>query len=162
MVCGGRTDLAFQIIQKEEDLMDSFDREGISPLHVLAEKPTAFRSGIHFSLLNKIMYHCKIPPTNRKTWGWIESSACIICYLVSYISIKAIKFWQFPLLIKLEGIFVEELVPGAPKAKKNIFQELQKMIKLPGGTESFRRIFFFLWLPVHFLNAATIIHCQGS
>ena len=63
MVCGGRTDLAFQIIQKEEDLMDSFDREGI------AEKPTAFRSGIYFSLLNKIMYHCKILPTNRKTWG---------------------------------------------------------------------------------------------
>ena len=51
MVCGGRTDLAFQIIQKEEDLMDSFDREGI------AEKPTAFRIGIHLSLLNKIMYH---------------------------------------------------------------------------------------------------------
>ena len=57
MVCGGRTGLAFQIIQKEEDLMDSFDREGISPLHVLAEKPTAFRIGIHLSLLNKIMYH---------------------------------------------------------------------------------------------------------
>ncbi|XP_034692321.1 ankyrin repeat-containing protein ITN1-like isoform X2 [Vitis riparia] len=87
---GGHMDLAFQIIQKEEDLMDSFDREGISPLHVLAEKPTAFRSGIHFSLLNKIMYHC---------------------------------------------IFVEELVPGAPKAKKNIFQELQKMIKLPGKSK---------------------------
>ncbi|KAL6312745.1 hypothetical protein AAG906_020517 [Vitis piasezkii] len=88
---GGHMDLAFQIIHKEEDLMDSFDREGISPLHVLAEKPTAFRSGIHLSLLNKIMYHC---------------------------------------------IFVEELVPGAPKAKNNIFQELQKMIKLPGHNSS--------------------------
>ncbi|KAJ9697568.1 hypothetical protein PVL29_009410 [Vitis rotundifolia] len=88
---GGHMDLAFQIIHEEEDLMDSFDREGISPLHVLAEKPTAFRSGIHLSLLNKIMYHC---------------------------------------------IFVEELVPGAPKAKNNIFQELQKMIKLPGHNSS--------------------------
>ncbi|KAL6338440.1 hypothetical protein AAG906_020529 [Vitis piasezkii] len=76
----GHMDLAFQIIQKEEDLMDCFDREGISPLHVLAEKPTAFRIGIHLS------------------------------------------------------IFVEELVPGAPKAKKNIFQELQK-IKLPGKSK---------------------------
>ncbi|KAL6312755.1 hypothetical protein AAG906_020657 [Vitis piasezkii] len=75
---GGHMDLAFEIIQKEEDFIDSFDREGISPLHVLAEKPTAFRSGIHFSLLNKIMYHC---------------------------------------------IFVEVLVPEAPKAKKNIFQD---------------------------------------
>ncbi|KAL6339460.1 hypothetical protein AAG906_032995 [Vitis piasezkii] len=81
---GGHMDLAFQIIQKEEDLIDSFDREGISPLHVLAEKPTAFRSGIHFSLLNKIMYHSR---------------------------------------------------PGAPKAKKNIFQELQKMIKLLGKSK---------------------------
>ncbi|RVW13778.1 hypothetical protein CK203_083612 [Vitis vinifera] len=42
---------------------------------------------------------------------------------------------HFPLLIKLEGIFVEELVPGAPKAKNNIFQQLQKMIKLPGKSK---------------------------
>ena len=40
MVCGGRTDLAFQIIGKQEDLMDSVDWHQISPLYVLAEKPT--------------------------------------------------------------------------------------------------------------------------
>uniref|UniRef100_F6HWR6 PGG domain-containing protein n=1 Tax=Vitis vinifera TaxID=29760 RepID=F6HWR6_VITVI len=53
---GGHMDLAFQIICKQEDLMDSVDRRGISPLHVLAEKPTAFRSGIHLGWFNKIIY----------------------------------------------------------------------------------------------------------
>ena len=73
--------------------------------------------------------------TEIDAWGWIESSACIICYLVSDISIKAINFWQFPLLIKLEGISVEELIPaGTSKAKKSFFQELRKLIKLPGGS----------------------------
>eukprot|EP00261_Vitis_vinifera_P032596 XP_019073839.1 PREDICTED: ankyrin repeat-containing protein NPR4 isoform X2 [Vitis vinifera] len=55
---GGHMDLAFQIICKQEDLMDSVDRRGISPLHVLAEKPTAFRSGIHLGWFNKIIYPC--------------------------------------------------------------------------------------------------------
>ncbi|KAL6339467.1 hypothetical protein AAG906_033002 [Vitis piasezkii] len=55
---GGHMDLAFQIICKQEDLMDSVDRRGISPLHVLANKPTAFRSGIHLGWFNKIIYHC--------------------------------------------------------------------------------------------------------
>ncbi|RVW13770.1 hypothetical protein CK203_083646 [Vitis vinifera] len=94
----GRMDLAFQIICKQEDLMDSVHRRGIFPLHVgkspldvLAEKPTAFRSGIHLGWFNKIIYHC---------------------------------------------ISVEELIPaGTSKAKKNFFQELWKLIKLPGKSK---------------------------
>ncbi|XP_034690454.1 uncharacterized protein LOC117918030 [Vitis riparia] len=88
---GGHMDLAFQIICKQEDLMDSVDRRGISPLHVLAEKPTAFRSGIHLGWFNKIIYPC---------------------------------------------ISVEELIPaGTSKAKKSFFQDLRKLIKLPGKSK---------------------------
>ena len=39
---------------------------GISPLHVLAEKPTAFRSGIHLAWFNKIIYHGKILQTKPR------------------------------------------------------------------------------------------------
>ena len=53
--------------------MDSVHRRGIFPLHVgkspldvLAEKPTAFRSGIHLGWFNKIIYHCKILQTKPK------------------------------------------------------------------------------------------------
>ena len=60
------TDLAFQIICKQEDLMDAVDSNGFSPLDVLAEKPTAFRSGIHLGWFNKIIYHCKILQTKPK------------------------------------------------------------------------------------------------
>ncbi|RVW13780.1 Retrovirus-related Pol polyprotein from transposon RE1 [Vitis vinifera] len=36
---------------------DGGTERGIFPLHVLAEKPTAFRSGIHLAWFNKIIYH---------------------------------------------------------------------------------------------------------
>ncbi|RVX23744.1 hypothetical protein CK203_000022 [Vitis vinifera] len=87
---GGHMDLAFQIICKQEDLMDSVDWHQISPLHVLAEKPTAFRSGIHLGWFNKIIYHC---------------------------------------------ISVEELILQDFQAKKSFFQELRKLIKLPGKSK---------------------------
>ncbi|RVW35651.1 hypothetical protein CK203_108165 [Vitis vinifera] len=38
-------DLAFQIIHQYRDLVDSVDENGLTPLHLLASKPTAFRSG---------------------------------------------------------------------------------------------------------------------
>ncbi|KAJ9697558.1 hypothetical protein PVL29_009403 [Vitis rotundifolia] len=88
---GGHMDLAFQIICMQ-DLMDAVDSDGFSPLDDLAEKPTAFRSGIHLGWFNKIIYHC---------------------------------------------ISVEELIPaGTSKAKKNFFQELRKLIQLPGHNSS--------------------------
>ncbi|WJZ91424.1 hypothetical protein VitviT2T_010496 [Vitis vinifera] len=61
---GGYMDLAFQIIQMDENpnlkakhLMDYLDNEK-STLHLLDEKPTAFRSGIHLGLFKKIIYNC--------------------------------------------------------------------------------------------------------
>ncbi|KAK9281064.1 hypothetical protein L1049_003957 [Liquidambar formosana] len=41
-----------------QDLVNYVNEEGISPLHLLASKPFAFRSGNHLSLLDKIIYHC--------------------------------------------------------------------------------------------------------
>eukprot|EP00261_Vitis_vinifera_P032594 XP_019073837.1 PREDICTED: uncharacterized protein LOC100853188 isoform X2 [Vitis vinifera] len=75
---GGYMDLAFQIIQMDENpnlkgkhLMDYLDN-GKSPLHLLAEKPTAFRSGIHLGLFKKIIYNCifveeLIPETSHES-----------------------------------------------------------------------------------------------
>ncbi|KAJ9697577.1 hypothetical protein PVL29_009416 [Vitis rotundifolia] len=75
---GGYFDLAFQIIQMDENpnlkgkhLMDYLDN-GKSPLHLLAEKPTAFRSWIHLGLFKKIIYNCifveeLIPETSHES-----------------------------------------------------------------------------------------------
>eukprot|EP00261_Vitis_vinifera_P032374 XP_019073617.1 PREDICTED: uncharacterized protein LOC109122025 [Vitis vinifera] len=79
MYCFSPTDLAFQIIQMDENpelkgkhLMDYLDNEKSLPLHLLAEKPTAFRSGIHLGLFKKIIYNCifveeLIPETSHES-----------------------------------------------------------------------------------------------
>ncbi|RVX21001.1 hypothetical protein CK203_002547 [Vitis vinifera] len=41
-----------------KDLGSSRDEKGVSPLHLLASQPTAFRSGTRLSLFDKIIYHC--------------------------------------------------------------------------------------------------------
>ncbi|XP_059436131.1 uncharacterized protein LOC132169058 [Corylus avellana] len=69
-IAGDYFDLAFQIIQlykdqeKKMDLVNSVNQEGFSPLHLLASKPSAFRSGSHLGRYHKIIYHFKIMGKN--------------------------------------------------------------------------------------------------
>ena len=53
------SDLSFQIIHLYEELVYYVDHRGTSPLHLLASKPTAFRSGCHLGGYKKIIYNCK-------------------------------------------------------------------------------------------------------
>ncbi|GLT36367.1 hypothetical protein SLA2020_107510 [Shorea laevis] len=57
-ISGDYFDLAFQIIYLYEALVGSVDEHGLSPLHILASKTTAFRSGSHLGRGNGIIYHC--------------------------------------------------------------------------------------------------------
>ncbi|RDX81521.1 NF-kappa-B inhibitor alpha, partial [Mucuna pruriens] len=52
-------DLAFQIIHLYEDLVNWVNECGFSPLHLLASKPSAFRSGSRLGRLEMIVYHGK-------------------------------------------------------------------------------------------------------
>ncbi|KAL8513654.1 hypothetical protein ACS0TY_012951 [Phlomoides rotata] len=52
-------DIAFHIIRDYENLLNSLDEKGFSPLHTLASKPDAFRSGSHIrGLIHQLIYHC--------------------------------------------------------------------------------------------------------
>ncbi|KAK4762884.1 hypothetical protein SAY86_008652 [Trapa natans] len=51
-------DLAFQIIHLYEDLVHSVNKEGLSPLHLLAMKASSFRSGKHLGWWRNLIYHC--------------------------------------------------------------------------------------------------------
>ncbi|XP_028758447.1 uncharacterized protein LOC114717476 [Neltuma alba] len=55
---GDYFDLAFQIIHLYEDLVTSVNEDGLSPLHLLAAKPSAFRSGSRLGRVESIIYHC--------------------------------------------------------------------------------------------------------
>ncbi|KAJ7977342.1 Ankyrin repeat-containing protein family [Quillaja saponaria] len=53
-------DLAIHIIYLYEELVNLVDEKGVTPLHVLASKPSAFRSGSHFQWWTTVIYHCII------------------------------------------------------------------------------------------------------
>ncbi|XP_054786339.1 uncharacterized protein LOC129292735 [Prosopis cineraria] len=55
---GDYFDLAFQIIHLYGDLVTSVNEDGLSPLHLLAAKPSAFRTGSRLGRVEKIIYHC--------------------------------------------------------------------------------------------------------
>ncbi|GLT52330.1 hypothetical protein SLA2020_256780 [Shorea laevis] len=48
--------LAFQIIQLYPDLVNSVNEDGLSPLHILASEPNAFKSGSRLGLFDRIIY----------------------------------------------------------------------------------------------------------
>uniref|UniRef100_A0A6N2KM54 PGG domain-containing protein n=1 Tax=Salix viminalis TaxID=40686 RepID=A0A6N2KM54_SALVM len=57
-ISGEYFDLSFQIIHLYEELVYYVDHRGTSPLHLLASKPTAFRSGCPLGGYRKIIYNC--------------------------------------------------------------------------------------------------------
>ncbi|XP_021291178.1 uncharacterized protein LOC110421820 [Herrania umbratica] len=57
---GEHFDLAFQIICKYRELVNAFNVNGSSPLHVLATKANAFKSGSRLGLFDRLLYRCII------------------------------------------------------------------------------------------------------
>ncbi|KAM4087414.1 hypothetical protein ACJW30_10G176300 [Castanea mollissima] len=57
-ISGDYFDLAFRIIHMYEKLVNYVNDQGLSPLHILASKPSAFRSGSHIGGWYKLIYHC--------------------------------------------------------------------------------------------------------
>lgn len=59
------TDLAYQIIRRCPHLIYYVDEIGSTPLHLLAGKPAAFKSGSTLNWFDKIIYHCKTQTLNH-------------------------------------------------------------------------------------------------
>ncbi|KOM53636.1 hypothetical protein LR48_Vigan09g229500 [Vigna angularis] len=55
-IAGDYFDLAFQIIHLYGDLVNSVNQSGLTPLHLLANKPSVFRSGGHLGRFERIVY----------------------------------------------------------------------------------------------------------
>lgn len=53
------TGLAFQIIRCYPELVNSVNENGLTPLHILASKPNAFKSSSRLGLFDSIIYRCK-------------------------------------------------------------------------------------------------------
>ncbi|XP_050264349.1 uncharacterized protein LOC126708593 isoform X1 [Quercus robur] len=51
-------DVAYEILLKEPSLAYAVNEVGITPLHLLASKPSVFKSGSHLGWWKSIIYHC--------------------------------------------------------------------------------------------------------
>ncbi|KAH6796498.1 hypothetical protein C2S52_021052 [Perilla frutescens var. hirtella] len=58
-ISGEFFDLAFYIMNHYGKLLNAMTEQGFSPLHILASKPSAFRSGSQIRGLDKLIYHCQ-------------------------------------------------------------------------------------------------------
>uniref|UniRef100_A0A2N9I3Q8 PGG domain-containing protein n=1 Tax=Fagus sylvatica TaxID=28930 RepID=A0A2N9I3Q8_FAGSY len=52
------SELAFEILSRDDTLAYSVNEQGITPLHLLASKPSVFRSGCHLGWWKNIIYYC--------------------------------------------------------------------------------------------------------
>ncbi|RVX20740.1 hypothetical protein CK203_002538 [Vitis vinifera] len=79
-ITGEYFDLAFTIILEFPKLANYVNEQGLSPLHLLANKPTAFRSGTHLSWIDKIIYYCIFIPElkhHKEMHGEKKDSNCL-------------------------------------------------------------------------------------
>ncbi|WVY93992.1 hypothetical protein V8G54_033080 [Vigna mungo] len=60
-IAGDYFELAFQIIHLYGDLVNSVNHSGLTPLHLLANKPSVFRSGGHLGRFERIVYNVTEP-----------------------------------------------------------------------------------------------------
>ena len=80
----GTTDLAFQIIHLYKELANCVDETGESPLHALARKSAAFRSGNNLQGRDKIIYNSN----NSLSLSLSPSLSLFILYIYIYIYIS--------------------------------------------------------------------------
>lgn len=57
-IMGDFFELAVHIIKLYKELVNSVNVQGFTPLHLLATKPSAFKSGTHLGRWKMIVYHC--------------------------------------------------------------------------------------------------------
>ncbi|KAH9680690.1 ANK REP REGION domain-containing protein [Citrus sinensis] len=57
-IAGEYFSIAFQIMRAYADLVNSVNENGLTPLHILASKPNAFKSGSRLGLFDRIIYYC--------------------------------------------------------------------------------------------------------
>ncbi|KAM3267310.1 hypothetical protein P3S67_032482 [Capsicum chacoense] len=57
-ISGEYFELAFQILHYYEPLVNRYNTQGMSPLHILSRMPQVFRSGNHFRFIDSIIYYC--------------------------------------------------------------------------------------------------------
>ena len=52
--------MAMQIIEKHKNLVDLMNEDGLTPLHILANKPHAFKSRTQLGAFDRFIYYCMI------------------------------------------------------------------------------------------------------
>ncbi|KAK4281202.1 hypothetical protein QN277_012724 [Acacia crassicarpa] len=175
-------DLAFQIIHLYPELVNWVNEEGFSPLHLLAAKPSSFKSGSRLGRYEMIIYHCMpVEELEVAQYNHQESFSgsdehkknCDLPdnYRTCFDSFGVVKTWlitnRFPVLHFLKNKFCpEEQPPNAddPEVARNNNIAVESECRAHGNTrrlypenyEPCCNFFRFIYL------AVAVILGQGS
>ncbi|XP_034704096.1 uncharacterized protein LOC117928299 [Vitis riparia] len=122
-IAGGHSKLAYLIAQQYEDLVNTISDRGTSPLHFLANKPTAFRSGTHLSPVAKLIYHCILVPEVHRPLGDDKNSekqtrTDLLRVLWSKINVFTDPNWSLLPRLGKASIWDEPIIVAGQAAKK--------------------------------------------
>ncbi|KAJ6938719.1 hypothetical protein NC651_005221 [Populus alba x Populus x berolinensis] len=140
-------DLAFQIIHLDPQLVNLVNERGISPLHCLASRHTAFKSGFHLRPYYNIIYHCRLVPPNYDTIVELLKlglKAMLVILGLGSMEIRKIRLkkekhtWSVQVMNELLGddklYKYERISGGSPKLRYSAFSD-SDAIKQSEGSE---------------------------
>ncbi|WKA01707.1 hypothetical protein VitviT2T_019975 [Vitis vinifera] len=122
-IAGGHSKLAYLMALQYEDLVNTISDRGASPLHLRANKPTAFRSGTHLSPVDKLIYHCILVPEVHRPLGDDKNSkkqtrTDLLRVLWSKINVFTDPNWSLLPRLGKASIWAEPIIVAAQAAKK--------------------------------------------
>ncbi|XP_034690191.1 uncharacterized protein LOC117917860 isoform X2 [Vitis riparia] len=154
----GHFKLASLILEQHPNVFNTFTEKGATPLHVLANKPGAFRSGTYLSLLDKLIYHCVLVHTSP---NWFTALQNKICRTASTRNLKKFQYTyeeENPPQLMTEILEVEEessIIPN--EARKDESRNYNTCLGFIRGilsllNKAMRSILFFLGMGLSYIH----------
>lgn len=115
--------------------------QGESPLHVLAKKPSVFKSSSHMGLYDSFIYHCM--QNFELLLNKSNNQKLYHAHLTKWNMLKQVIFYQ--------GIFIDELKKQEYNsvANKKMSSDTNDKRNYPDNYQTCVNIFHFLWNPIY-------------
>ncbi|KAK7245583.1 hypothetical protein RIF29_40430 [Crotalaria pallida] len=146
-IAGNYFELAFQIIHLYEDLANSKNKDGLSPLHVLASKPSSFGSGSRLGRFERVVYeglpikNLEVDPnceqlcqrTNEDKISYPENYQTFVDMLRVMRKLTNIVTYKFPLKGFLSKMFARK---DQIRTRTVDLEATEKIANKPNGAET--------------------------
>nr|KYP58037.1 Serine/threonine-protein phosphatase 6 regulatory ankyrin repeat subunit C [Cajanus cajan] len=145
--------MALQIIRLYPNLADSVNKDGLSPLHILAMKPNCFKSSTRMEFLDRMIYNCLLVDELKEETENINSNkgdAQIFNYPMNYGTCHSFLYLLKNAVKVIStknskaGTDDEENLPQSSHPKCDRTRKEKKLIRFPPNWEVFIRFLILM------------------